>query len=404
MTALPKQESAPDYAHLLVTLICMLWYLSVIAWNPVHAAADIQERLAEAQAAIRHAVDRHGPNAIETVPFRMTLAEIYINEGNYSKAEPLLQQALNISTRINGSSDKSLLPILERLAWIDIRNSRFVSGKQFFSNAIDIARRTYGANSAVLQRLYDSLADARQKERLAGNQSGIVRRPTPPTQERPTPVHDLVIANQERPTPPVITHLPTIAATTNNGSGVGVGNEPKSPPIPANSAATTASSPPSGQESVPPVNNNTPFMFGVDLPQKAERTTTPPSNESPKPLQPIAAPVPPAASVTSSTEVIAPPPSNVDPIQSPAPQAKEDALVRQGWYLSVGCFSESTYSQDRLAKVRQLGFPAYTKPARNGEITCVYSGPFSQAADAEAAKRALIEQGGISDTYVRAYD
>lgn len=81
----------------------------------------------------------------------------------------------------------------------------------------------------------------------------------------------------------------------------------------------------------------------------------------------------------------------------------ESTAERTGWFVSVGCFSESSNTEIQLGIVQKLGLPGYTKQARNGAMTCVYSGPFPKVEDAEEAKKNL-NHNGIPDAFVRTYN
>ncbi|MBF0435464.1 MAG: SPOR domain-containing protein [Magnetococcales bacterium] len=417
MTALPENSLVPHPEFCLDIVFLLLWSVLVIAWVPAHADDATRSQLAGAQEAVRLAVDRYGPNAIETVAPRLALAELHIADGDFPKAEPLLQQALNITVRISGNNHKSLLPILERLAWIDIRNNRFTSGKQFYSDAIEIARRVHGNNSPVMQKLLDNLADARQKERLAGTQTNVRRKQTQSSQGSKDPAHDLVIANQSQlpPTPPAATAKETSKADGKGESAPSAAvaketSKPESKSEPAVAIASPAketSQAPSGTPATPPrpekpeaasaPATNSPFSFAVDTPQpvhwKANPTSvtpaTPQGQNSAAPAAVTSPPPPPPAATETRVPAVA------KPAESPA--------ERKGWFLSVGCFSEQVNTDERLGAVQKLGLPGYTKPARNGSMTCVYIGPFPKEEEAEEAKKNL-NQNGIPDAYIRTYN
>lgn len=260
MTALPENTLVPHPESCLKVLFLLLWTVLVVPWIPAHADDAAKSQLAGAQEAVRLAVDRHGPNAIETVAPRLALAELHIADGDFPKAEPLLQQALNITVRVSGNNHKSLLPILERLAWIDIRNNRFTSGKQFYSDAIEIARRVHGNNSPIMQKLLDNLADARQKERLAGTQTNVRRKQAQSSQGSKDPAHDLVIANQNQPPP-----APPKETTKPEGKSEPAAAAPKETAKPEGKGEPAAAASPAKE--APPA---------PPRPEKQEATTPPP--------------------------------------------------------------------------------------------------------------------------------
>ncbi|HAT49880.1 MAG: tetratricopeptide repeat protein [Nitrospirae bacterium] len=396
MRAIPRDPLVPRPGRPLSILLSVFLGMMAISWTLIHAEEDTRSQLANAQTAIRRAVDRYGPNAIETVPPRMALAELHMADGDFPKAEPLLQQALNISIRVNGTSHKSLLPILERLAWIDIRNNRFSSGKQFYSDAIDIARRTHGSSSPVMQKLLDSLADAREKERQMGNLPAVQRKQTPPAQESADPTYDLVIASQNQPPPPVV---PVTTALGNQTGPGGTIQEAKGlasqPPVAAPVAPETPAV-------APPPQSNSPFLFGVGTPQpitwQPPPVAAPTTPSNPLPPTPLA-PAPPSATVPATP----PPPEVVPPPQTAKVNLDGGAMVHEGWFITTGCFSQSIYSDERLEEVRKLGLPAYAKQNRSGSMTCVYSGPYPEQPMAESALETLKKQGGMNDSFIRPY-
>ncbi|HIJ85447.1 MAG TPA: tetratricopeptide repeat protein, partial [Magnetococcales bacterium] len=311
MTALPGKQWIFPTKTWRKTLSLILWGLLLLLWNPVHAGNDTKGQLANAQAAVRLAVDRYGPHSVETIPARMALAELHIAEGDFPKAEPLLQQALNISLRANGAEHKSQLPILERLAWIDIRNNRFSSGKQFYADAIEIARKVHGTNSPVMQKLIDSLADARQKERVAGTLTNVRRKQTPPSQESTSPAYDLVIASQDQPPPVAALLLPTVPPAGADSKDKSVGHPPtaKDTKAPDSSAVATAPTAPSSAKASPSQEpsipaappSNSPFLFGVSTPQPVTWKADPATGSQPKPQ-----PTTPTTSVTTAPTTATP--------------------------------------------------------------------------------------------------
>lgn len=401
MRAMPRNQWVPRPGRPLAILLSVFLGMIAISWTLIHAEeGDVRSQLADAQTAIRRTVDRYGPNAIETVPPRMALAELHMANGDFPKAEPLLQQALNISIRVNGTSHKSLLPILERLAWIDIRNNRFSSGKQFYSDAIEIARRTHGSNSPVMQKLLDSLADAREKERQTGSLPAVHRKQTPPPQESADPTYDLVIASQSQPPPPPVVPA-TTTPTTTLGNQAGPGEAPQEVKAPASPPLVAAPVAPETPAVVPPPQSNSPFLFGVGTPQPITwqpppvAATTTPSN-----------PIPPTPSVPAPSATVPatpPPPEAVPPPQTAKVNLDGEAMVHEGWFITTGCFSQSIYSDERLEEVRKLGLPAYAKQNRSGSMTCVHSGPYPEQPMAESALEALKKQGGMNDSLIRPY-
>lgn len=413
MRAIPENKLVPHPG--IQILLFVLLGMVAAQWNLVHAEDNVRSQLADAQAAVRRAVDRYGPNAIETVPSRMALAELHIANGDFPKAEPLLQQALNVSIRVNSTGHKSLLPILERLAWIDIRNNRFASGKQFYSDAIEIARRSNGSNSPIMQKLLDSLADAREKERQAGNLPAVHRKQVPPAQQSADPTYDLVIASQNQPPPP----MPAVT-TPKNQSGPDKASSDKASSDKASKDAKVSASPSAAIASTPkvaqpvvtenlpaavtPPPSNSPFLFGVTTPQPVAWQPPPPTPTTTAPVPPE--PAPPASAPTPSTTTTsaAPPPEAASP---PPPTAKAntdgDTMAHEGWFITTGCFSQTVYVDERLGEIRKLNLPAYAKQNRSGSMTCVYSGPYPEQSKGESALGTIKKHGGMNDAFIRAY-
>ncbi|MBF0133119.1 MAG: tetratricopeptide repeat protein [Magnetococcales bacterium] len=395
MRAIPRNPLVPRLGRPISILLFVFWGMMAISWTQIHAEEDARSQLANAQTAIRRAVDRYGPNTIETVPPRMALAELHMANGDFPKAEPLLQQALNISIRVNGTSHKSLLPILERLAWIDIRNNRFSSGKQFYSDAIEIARKTHGSNSPIMQKLLDSLADAREKERQMGNLPAVHRKQTPPTQESADPTYDLVIANQNQPPPPVVPATTVLGNQTVPSEAVPSEGIQKTkdlasqPPVAAPVVLETPA--------VASPQSHSPFLFGVTTPQPV--TWQPPSAVATV----SATPPPPAPAPSSTVPATPPPPEVVPPQQAAKVNTDGGTMVHEGWFITTGCFSQSIYGDERLEEIRKLNLPAYAKQNRSGAMTCVYSGPYPEQSMAESALGTIKNQGGMNDSFIRPY-
>ncbi|MBF0421660.1 MAG: SPOR domain-containing protein [Magnetococcales bacterium] len=394
MTPAPGNRRVIRSATLLQTLIFFLWGTLLGGWIPAQAQDGAKAPLVSAQDAVRLSVDRYGPNAIETVASRLALAELYIVDGDFPKAEPLLQQALNITVRVNGNNHKSLLPILERLAWIDIRNNRFSSGKQFYSDAVEISRRVNGNNNPITLKLLDSLADARQKERSVGNQAAVRKKQTQSPQGTKDPTYELVIANQNQP-PPAVT--PATASKPPEAPG----NEPaktveKHSSVSAEHSAVPTTAVSSTEKPAPAANS--PFASSVDGALSVERHENQVRAAQVQNIQVQ------NTQVQGSSVAAVGATAGTGTESTAATQANSPPAERTGWFISVGCFSESSNSDEQMAAVRKLGLRVYTKQRSNSSMICVFSGPYSRLEEAEEAKKDLATRGGITDAYIRAYN
>ncbi len=134
----------------------------------------------------------------------------------------------------------------------------------------------------------------------------------------------------------------------------------------------------------------------IPAPPAAEPPAPENNTESPKPVAPTPAPAPsaaPAAQVKSTA-----PPSKPDVKSDGKPEANHEQ-----WVVQLGAYQDQGNVKHLLAKLKGLGYPAYTEQVdtAQGPRTRVRSGPFATRMAAEKAQAQLKKigaggpQGGI---------
>ena len=153
-----------------------------------------------------------------------------------------------------------------------------------------------------------------------------------------------------------------------------------------------------GQDAAgPPLNVATAPAAALAKPSAIPAPPAPENNiESPKPAAPTSAPEPsaaPAAQVKSTA-----PPSKPDVKSDAKPEANHEQ-----WVVQLGAYQDQGNVKHLLAKLKGLGYPAYTEKVdtAQGPRTRVRSGPFATRMAAEKAQAQLKKigaggpQGGI---------
>ncbi|HAT50221.1 MAG: hypothetical protein HQL07_14560 [Nitrospirae bacterium] len=68
---------------------------------------------------------------------------------------------------------------------------------------------------------------------------------------------------------------------------------------------------------------------------------------------------------------------------------------KQGYFISLGCFSQASNALERGSKVRPFTPSVYRKIIRNGDMSCLFSGPFAERGAAQIILGRLNEGTGI---------
>lgn len=80
------------------------------------------------------------------------------SEGEFEKALPLAQSALDLREKALGSNDQDLIPLLINLAEINNSLKRLEKSESFFNRALKIAEIAYGAEDIRIASILDRLA------------------------------------------------------------------------------------------------------------------------------------------------------------------------------------------------------------------------------------------------------
>lgn len=166
----------------------------------------------------------------------------------------------------------------------------------------------------------------------------------------------------EQPTKPATPGADTSAPVVQGSASASTDQSGTAPATSANTAAPTDSG---GTTQAPAPATDTPTA-----------ATTAPSTPAPAPA-PAPTPAPKAQPVPATTQA-------AQPTQKP----EFSQSLKGAWVVQLGSFGDTKNAQRLRDSVRAKGYPAYLQTAHAGSktLTRVFSGPFVQKADADAAK------------------
>ncbi|MBF0447876.1 MAG: hypothetical protein HQL67_06715 [Magnetococcales bacterium] len=173
---------------------------------------------------LRAAVDQYGPRDYNTAPFRLELANYYLDIGEYPKAEPLFHQVIRMLEIQFGPNSSKLIPVLEKMASLDLRKNRFAFALNQYSRARAISVLHYGSQSKHTNEIDSAISETRRAERewkrYGGRQivsspvvTASVQEPTSPTVirvEKPESVQPSPAVQKVTHKPPVVQQAPAV--------------------------------------------------------------------------------------------------------------------------------------------------------------------------------------------------
>ncbi|MBF0453969.1 MAG: tetratricopeptide repeat protein [Magnetococcales bacterium] len=314
----------PRFFILRALLPVLLWPLLI------GEVSAYYEREAAILEELRTAVDRYGAKDFNTVTHRLELANFYLSKKEYFKAEPLFHQSLGIMEKRWGRDSAKLLPIIENLAALDLRQRRFSFALALYNRAILIAKRHYGSRGAETQKFNDALSETRRAERewkRYGSRS-----------------------------------VPVVAA----------------PQIEADSGQNERVL----KRAVVTNRHKEPVKSQNLAPSQTSATTNK------------------AASPSTSTKRTA---SFARYLDAEGVPREPPAEEKQGFFISMGCFSDKPFALGQVNRVMNIPLPVYMKSIRNNQLHCVFGGPFATEREAQEGAEQSRRQARVSDTSVRQY-
>lgn len=316
---------------------------------------------------LRSAADQYGSRSFETASHRLDLADYYLSVGEFPKAEPLLYQSLGLLQKEFGKDTVKLIPVLEKLASLDLRQKRFPFALSLYSQALSIAGRSYGQQSEITKNIAESIAETRRAEReweRFGSRQTFV-------------------ANDQVASPPLVGGTVVTAPTgrsmtvaTSSPNVVQIQSPAGSPTVLSNTTQGT-------QPVVVSVGGK-----GSFLPPAVSRVEreTPPVRE-----QVMASTTPAYLDRGNRAEA-----ASEVPHEPPAEQ-------KRGYFIAMGCFSDREFAVNQAKRVMSLSLPVYMKSIRDNSLHCTFGGPFASEQEAEAGATRAREQAKVADTFVRKY-
>jgi tetratricopeptide (TPR) repeat protein len=85
------------------------------------------------------------------------LALLYDSQGRYAEAEPLYQQALEMTKRLLGEEHPSVATSLNNLAGLYNSQGRYAEAEPLYQQALDIAKQVLGANHLTTVTIRENL-------------------------------------------------------------------------------------------------------------------------------------------------------------------------------------------------------------------------------------------------------
>ncbi len=332
------------------------------------SADDFYKREARLLDDLRSAVDQHGPRSYNTAPFRMQLADFYIAEEEYHKAEPLLHQVRRMMEARLGMDHVQLMPVLEKLAALDARQHRYKFALNLYNRALGIAKRNYGSNSAQAKSIGNAIAGARRDSR---EWKRLGRRMAAPAKSRTPPIGAPITIKPKLP--------------SRKKMGVAAAKTPKKPQKVAKKSQQQAKAKKPDRKA-----------------QKASTAAGGRKAQVPAVRTVAAAPVvekqkATAAASAAAGAAIA---MNLDAEGIPRDPGAANKI---GYYISMGCFSDKNFAVGQVKRVMALPLPVYMKSIRNNTMHCVFGGPFAtHGAAVDGAERSRNE-ARVRDTLVKKY-
>jgi tetratricopeptide (TPR) repeat protein len=120
------------------------------------AVAELKRALELAPNAAPHRVlDEEYPIMLNT---RTNLASVYLAQGNYAQAEPLLTSALEVQRRVLGEDHPITLNTMATLALLYFRQRKHGQAEPLFTKALEAQRRVLGEEHPATLRTMNNLA------------------------------------------------------------------------------------------------------------------------------------------------------------------------------------------------------------------------------------------------------
>ncbi|MBF0357317.1 MAG: tetratricopeptide repeat protein [Magnetococcales bacterium] len=354
---------------IILQIFLLLTSFPLLSWG-----ADYYQREESILDDLRSAVDTFGARHYNTVPHRLKLADFYIEEGEYYKAEPMLHQVRSLMEKRFGVGNAKLIPILKKLAALDLRQNRYSFALSQYKRAASIATRHYGSNSTKTKQIQTIIAETRRTERewkRLGSKPAVF---TETKRNR---------AQSSNKFSRAVFPSTSSAKQAAVNSGVAAISPIKSKPPEVKKKSFNASS------SKVTVKNNVVAAVASSQSKKVQN----PAKKTEHGVKTVTLP---PATVASTANA----PINLDSEGIPREPAAE---YKKGFFISMGCFGDKKFAVGQVNRVMALNVPIYMKSIRGDSLHCVFGGPFPTRSAAQAAADLSRAKAGVEDTLVRSY-
>ncbi|MBF0380765.1 MAG: tetratricopeptide repeat protein [Magnetococcales bacterium] len=340
---------------------------------------------------LRSAVDTYGPRNYNTVTQRMKLADFYITSGEYNKAEPLLHQVRRMMDIRLGPDNVKILPVLTKIADIDLRQNRFPFAINIYQRISAITNRRYGSNSEKGKKVKNKIAEirraAREWKRL-GSKAAVM------AETRKPPSH--LAGNIKLPS---ISKSSVVVprGTLQNRGGVKEKKVVADKKIVQKKAAT---------KKLVEVKKTTivdttvvtqkpiiPYKAKLAAPKTGQKKVV----KTKQPIQSNTIATAQENTTTSKTPYV---PRNLDAEGIPRDPGVK---YKVGYFISMGCFGDKPFAVNQVNRVMALSLPVYMKSIRGDSLHCVFGGPFPSRGEAEVGAELSRTKAKVKDTLVRSY-
>jgi hypothetical protein len=347
---------------IILQIVLLLTFFPLLSWG-----ADYYQQEESILDDLRSAVDGFGARHYNTVPHRLKLADFYIAEGEYYKAEPMLHQVRSIMQKRFGPGSAKLIPVIKKLAALDLRQNRFNFALSLYKQAASIATQRYGSKSKKTKQIKAIIAEtrgaAREWKRLGSKAAVFTEKKRSRTQSH------MQFGKTKFPSPSVAKQTPVKFG--------------------AAKALTNKKFPETKKKPIIAVPNKT----VVSAPAKKVKK---PAEKALKPIKTVnLAPAKSATVVATATAS-----KNIDFEGIPREPSAE---FKKGFFISMGCFGDKKFAVGQVNRVMALNLPIYLKSIRGNSLHCAFGGPFSTRTAAQTAADTSRAKAGVKDTLVRGY-
>lgn len=131
--------------------------LEVIGWRLTEGKSYQFTNLLKTHDQLLEAERTLPPEAPELGALCLRLADLFENYERYADSEPLFKRALIIMSK-NSGRDESITEILDRLAWVHVKQQKYALAEQIYRKSLEMRTAMFGEESQEVAGSYYNLA------------------------------------------------------------------------------------------------------------------------------------------------------------------------------------------------------------------------------------------------------